>query len=143
RSFPRTKNPSWRRATAGVNTRARVTSCTLMMCRTELDYSGSCKLISSGTFEHRKSSAAPGFSRASPTDSGLLTQEFIMNDHSTLSRNSYAAQSEVMRNRVLRNTYWLLALSLIPTVLGAFVGLNTGLNAVMATSPGLSVVVFL
>ncbi|MDX3893601.1 Bax inhibitor-1/YccA family protein [Pusillimonas sp.] len=66
-----------------------------------------------------------------------------MNDHTTLSRDSYAAQSEVMRNRVLRNTYWLLALSLIPTVLGAFVGLNTGLNAVMATSPGLSVVVFL
>ena len=66
-----------------------------------------------------------------------------MNDHTTLSRDNYVAQSEVMRNRVLRNTYWLLALSLIPTVLGAFVGLNTGLNAVMATSPGLSVVVFL
>jgi len=66
-----------------------------------------------------------------------------MNDHTTLSRDSYAARSEIMRNRVLRNTYWLLALSLIPTVLGAFVGLNTGLNAVMATSPGLSVVVFL
>jgi len=66
-----------------------------------------------------------------------------MNDHTTLSRDSYAAQSEVMRNRVLRNTYWLLALSLIPTVLGAFVGLNTGLNAVMAASPGMSVMVFL
>ncbi|NYT68084.1 Bax inhibitor-1/YccA family protein [Pusillimonas noertemannii] len=66
-----------------------------------------------------------------------------MNDQTTLSRSGHAAQSEVVRNRVLRNTYWLLALSLIPTVLGAFVGLNTGLNAVMATSPGLSVVVFL
>src|SRR5690606_12337996 len=67
-----------------------------------------------------------------------------MNDsrETTLSRG-YAATGEVMRNRVLRNTYWLLALSLIPTVLGAFVGLNTGLNAVMATSPGISIVVFL
>lgn len=68
-----------------------------------------------------------------------------MNDprQNTLSRHDYAAQGEVVRNRVLRNTYWLLALSLIPTVLGAFVGLNTGLNSVMAASPGLSVVVFL
>jgi len=32
-----------------------------------------------------------------------------------------AAPGEVARNRVLRNTYWLLALSLIPTVLGAAV----------------------
>jgi FtsH-binding integral membrane protein len=31
-----------------------------------------------------------------------------------------------VRNRVLRNTYWLLALSMIPTVLGAFVGVSTG-----------------
>lgn len=67
-----------------------------------------------------------------------------MNDfRPTLSRDGYAAQGEVARNRVLRNTYWLLALSLIPTVLGAFVGLNTGLNAIMANSPGMSVVVFL
>ena len=29
-----------------------------------------------------------------------------------------------MRNSVLRNTYWLLALSMIPTVLGAFVGVS-------------------
>ena len=26
------------------------------------------------------------------------------------------------RNRVLRNTYWLLALSMVPTVLGAWIG---------------------
>lgn len=31
------------------------------------------------------------------------------------------------RHRVLRNTYWLLALSMIPTVLGAFVGVQSGL----------------
>ena len=32
------------------------------------------------------------------------------------------------RNRVLRNTYWLLALSLIPTVLGAWLGVSTGIT---------------
>jgi modulator of FtsH protease len=32
------------------------------------------------------------------------------------------------RNRVLRNTYWLLALSLVPTVLGSWVGLQMGFN---------------
>ncbi len=45
------------------------------------------------------------------------------------------------RNRVLRNTYWLLALSLVPTVLGAWVGLATGIAAQM--SGGLSAIVFL
>jgi modulator of FtsH protease len=46
----------------------------------------------------------------------------------------------VDRNRVLRNTYWLLALSLIPTVLGAWVGVTTGVMARMGT--GLSMLVF-
>lgn len=45
------------------------------------------------------------------------------------------------RNRVLRNTYWLLALSMIPTVLGAWIGVATGLAAAM--SPGVSLIVFL
>jgi len=34
-----------------------------------------------------------------------------------------AINSQEVRNRVLRNTYWLLALSMIPTVLGAVAGL--------------------
>jgi modulator of FtsH protease len=51
--------------------------------------------------------------------------------------------NEAVRNRVLRNTYWLLALSLVPTVLGALVGLNTGINRVMGASPGTSAIVFL
>ncbi|MBS0305591.1 MAG: Bax inhibitor-1 family protein [Proteobacteria bacterium] len=45
------------------------------------------------------------------------------------------------RNRVLRNTYWLLALSLLPTVLGAWVGVATGL--MQRLSPGVSLIVFL
>jgi modulator of FtsH protease len=45
------------------------------------------------------------------------------------------------RNRVLRNTYWLLALSMVPTVLGAWVGLATGINTML--SPGIGLIVFL
>ncbi|HET9643129.1 MAG TPA: Bax inhibitor-1 family protein [Burkholderiaceae bacterium] len=45
------------------------------------------------------------------------------------------------RNRVLRNTYWLLALSMLPTVLGAWIGLRTGIAS--ALSPGIGLVVFL
>ena len=55
-----------------------------------------------------------------------------------------AASSSValeQRHRVLRNTYWLLALSLVPTVLGAWIGVSTGVLARMGT--GLSVLLFL
>ena len=45
------------------------------------------------------------------------------------------------RNRVLRNTYWLLALSTVPTVLGAWVGVQSGLAQAM--SPMVSLVVFM
>jgi modulator of FtsH protease len=45
------------------------------------------------------------------------------------------------RNRVLRNTYWLLALSMVPTVLGAWIGVSTGISRAM--SPGISLMVFL
>ena len=45
------------------------------------------------------------------------------------------------RNRVLRNTYWLLALSMVPTVLGAWLGVATGLTR--ALSPGIGIMVFL
>ena len=45
------------------------------------------------------------------------------------------------RNRVLRNTYWLLALSLIPTVLGAWLGVATGITRTMGG--GLGLIVFL
>jgi FtsH-binding integral membrane protein len=37
-----------------------------------------------------------------------------------------ASSSQAVRHRVLRNTYWLLALSLIPTVLGAVAGIQLG-----------------
>ncbi len=45
------------------------------------------------------------------------------------------------RNKVLRNTYWLLAMSLIPTVLGAWLGVATGIT--QSLSGGVGLVVFL
>jgi len=47
-----------------------------------------------------------------------------------------------LQHRVLRNTYWLLGLSLIPTAIGALVGLNLSF-AFMAASPILSSLLFL
>jgi len=48
--------------------------------------------------------------------------------------------SAEQRNRVLRNTYWLLALSMVPTVLGAWIGVTTGIMRTMG--PGMSAIVF-
>jgi modulator of FtsH protease len=45
------------------------------------------------------------------------------------------------RQRVLRNTYWLLALSLLPTVLGAWLGVATGIT--QSLTGGLGLVVFM
>jgi len=50
------------------------------------------------------------------------------------------AVSVEQRNRVLRNTYWLLALSMVPTVLGAWIGVSTGLMSAMGV--GMSTIVF-
>ena len=50
----------------------------------------------------------------------------------------HAAQDVSLRqNRVLRNTYWLLAISLIPTAIGAAIGTNLELGF-LRTSPMLS-----
>ena len=49
--------------------------------------------------------------------------------------------SSEQRNKVLRNTYWLLALSLVPTVLGAWIGVASGITA--SLTGGLGLMVFL
>jgi modulator of FtsH protease len=46
------------------------------------------------------------------------------------------------RNRVLRNTYWLLALSMVPTVLGAWLGVATGFS-LFAANPFIGFMVFM
>ena len=63
-----------------------------------------------------------------------------MNDNVQTLDRSLAAPAE-QRNRVLRNTYWLLALSLLPTVLGAWVGVATGIT--QSLSGGLGLIVFM
>jgi modulator of FtsH protease len=52
--------------------------------------------------------------------------------------NSVGA-SLLERNRVLRNTYLLLAISLLPTVLGAYLGVSTGLSRIFSGWVGLIV----
>jgi modulator of FtsH protease len=48
----------------------------------------------------------------------------------------------LMRNRVLRNTYWLLAISMLPTVLGAWLGVQMKFSF-FAGSPIIGFVAFL
>lgn len=50
--------------------------------------------------------------------------------------------SLAVRNRVLRNTYWLLALSMLPTVLGAWTGVQMHFS-LFASSPMLGFIAFL
>ena len=59
-----------------------------------------------------------------------------------VQRGSYGEVAVANRNRVLRNTYALLALTLIPTVLGAWVGVATGFNALFTGRIWLSLLVF-
>ena len=67
-----------------------------------------------------------------------------MTDHVQTAQPSasglgYADTSAEQRNKVLRNTYWLLALSLVPTVLGAWLGVATGITASLTGGIGLMV----
>ncbi|MBX3659082.1 MAG: Bax inhibitor-1/YccA family protein [Ramlibacter sp.] len=51
------------------------------------------------------------------------------------------ASPVAQRNKVLRNTSWMLALSLLPTVLGAWVGVATGITR--GLTGGFGLIVFL
>ena len=68
-----------------------------------------------------------------------------MNLQPSPRRPSYAEDARVVSGsgtgnaRVLRNTYALLALSMIPTVLGAWIGLATGLSTALGGGLGLVV----
>ena len=52
------------------------------------------------------------------------------------------ALGAAQRNRVLRNTYALLALSMVPTVLGAWIGITTGFS-LFAGSPFIGLMIFM
>jgi len=62
-----------------------------------------------------------------------------MNTPLDIYEPSAAISSASQRNRVLRNTYWLLALSMVPTVLGAWVGVVTGITSGLTGFMGLMV----
>ena len=64
-----------------------------------------------------------------------------MNDRTLNYADAGAIVSQEQRNKVLRNTYWLLALSLLPTVAGAWLGVSTGITR--SLSGGLGLIVFL
>lgn len=64
-----------------------------------------------------------------------------MSDLRTLNSSGWGHVDLAARNRVLRNTYWLLSLSMLPTVLGAWVGVSTGITQSLSGFMGL--VVFL
>jgi len=64
-----------------------------------------------------------------------------MNDQVTTLGSAGYGVSQEERQRVLRNTYWLLALSMLPTVLGAWVGVATGIT--QSLRGGIGLIVFL
>src|SRR5262249_20672030 len=73
---------------------------------------------------------------ASPICGGLMTEG--VQNYPVLAGSGSAVDQ---RNRVLRNTYWLLALSMVPTVLGAWIGVQTGITR--SLTGGLGLIVFL
>jgi modulator of FtsH protease len=64
-----------------------------------------------------------------------------MNEHIENINYRDISANALERNKVLKNTYWLLALTMLPTVVGAWVGISTGLS--YALSGGLGMIVFL
>lgn len=64
-------------------------------------------------------------------------------DTYSFGNGASGANAAVARNRVLRNTYWLLALSMVPTVLGAWLGVAMGGFTLIAGSPGISAILFI
>jgi len=64
-----------------------------------------------------------------------------INELGAIGTGSGTGTEVAQRNRVLRNTYLLLAASMIPTVLGAWVGVSTGIMNGLGI--GMSAVLFL
>jgi len=71
----------------------------------------------------------------------MMKEITTMTDHVQSGRFGTAVSSDAQRNKVMRNTYWLLALSMLPTVLGAWIGVETGITA--GLTGGVGLIVFL
>jgi modulator of FtsH protease len=81
--------------------------------------------------------------RLPPVNPGMLAVQLAgvrMNTNVEILHGDGAAWA-AGRQRVLRNTYALLALSMLPTVLGAWIGLQTGIAS--ALSPMVGLIVFM
>jgi modulator of FtsH protease len=65
----------------------------------------------------------------------------MTNNVNSLNDSYGYVSSPAERNKVLRNTYWLLALSLVPTILGAWLGVATGITR--SLGGGLGLIIFL
>ncbi len=61
--------------------------------------------------------------------------EPVMNSGVSVSPPPVVVETRVDGNRVLRNTYWLLALSMLPTVAGAFAGMQLNFIALFKAAP--------
>src|SRR5262245_41777902 len=64
-------------------------------------------------------------------------------DFPTMAQGQATASSALAQNRVLRNTYALLALSLIPTIAGAWPGIALNFAALFAGHPAIAMLAFL
>lgn len=64
-----------------------------------------------------------------------------MNDNIPIDGSLAGGALSAQHNQVLRNTYALLALSMVPTVLGAWAGVATGFAS--ALSPGIGLMLFM
>ena len=62
-----------------------------------------------------------------------------MNEQVRFDNTWGTVASAEQRNRVLRNTYWLLTLTLLPTVAGAWLGMATGITRNLGGFTGLIV----
>jgi modulator of FtsH protease len=66
-----------------------------------------------------------------------------MNEQNTFGYSAGNTLTDaITRNRVLRNTFALLALTMVPTILGAWVGVTTGFSF-FRTSPFIGFIVFM
>jgi len=61
-----------------------------------------------------------------------------VDNNNVSSINTQTGALASSQNKVLRNTYWLLALSLVPTVLGAWLGVATGITQSLGGGLGLA-----
>lgn len=53
--------------------------------------------------------------------------------YTQLSSASASSTLAASRNKVMRNTYWLLALSLLPTLVGALIGVQMNFGFMRAS----------